>query len=442
MKNKLKILIIPSDNHNYDLRMVIGLRDAFIEMGYLAHSLNQNLSPYQVYQYLLKNNFNIVIHINGSRSPEYILPNNIRYISWVQDVFPLSKPDYINSLTCDDILYTLGPAHSLGLDVNSNIFSDILYTGVSRDTVDKFSIKIKSLDFSLCGFIPKKINISDYFYRDLIYIFYRLFSGFFSLSRSEEFILFRYYIPGKNVNEVIELVSNLYNPLTGSLDISYLSSAIKKYLSESLFKDMDPFKESHILIKPVNTNNFLIENLYYKIHKRFNRNNLFNFVDYFSQTYPRAIDRILLGKMVLKISTNTEFYGTGWDSYPEFSKYSKGFLSHQYSLIDVYQKTRINLTNNTHGIGLHHRILECMAVGGFFVTHKSKSDLNTGGLYEYFEPNINYGEYTHDTFEENLKYWLSSEESRNKIAYLNHEIITSKHMWVNRAHKIINDLNL
>jgi len=84
-------------------------------------------------------------------------------------------------------------------------------------------------------------------------------------------------------------------------------------------------------------------------------------INYYAQTYPRLLDRVTLINEILQVSNSLELYGPGWNTHPSFNKYHKGIINDQNKLLDIYLRSRINLANNTHGLGLHSRTLECMA---------------------------------------------------------------------------------
>ena len=68
-----------------------------------------------------------------------------------------------------------------------------------------------------------------------------------------------------------------------------------------------------------------------------------------------------------------------------FKNYYMHNIEDQVELANVYHSTMVNLYNNTHGFGLHQRVLECMSVGGFIMMHPSKSDQLPGGVLTSFE---------------------------------------------------------
>ncbi|NVO04858.1 MAG: glycosyltransferase family 1 protein [Rhodoferax sp.] len=164
-------------------------------------------------------------------------------------------------------------------------------------------------------------------------------------------------------------------------------------------------------------------------------------VNYFAREYPRFLDRKMLIQLALQVSRSLELYGPGWNMHPEFRPYTKGIIDTQIELLDVYSRTRITLANNTHGLGLHSRTLECMAVGGFVLTHKSPHDFKPGGMQTSFEPNVHYGVFTPDTFQQEAQRWLTDDVGRVKVGQRAAAIIRQKHCWHHRAQQILDDLD-
>ena len=152
------------------------------------------------------------------------------------------------------------------------------------------------------------------------------------------------------------------------------------------------------------------------------------------------LERAALVRATLKLSRSLELYGTSWDKYSEFQAYYRGMVEDPYVLLSIFQRSRINLANNTHGLGLHSRTLECMAVGGFIFTHTSPHDDKPGGMLTSFDPDIHYGVYTPETFQENAKRWLKDASGRKRAGELAAMVIREKHMWSHRAQQIVDDL--
>ena len=60
-----------------------------------------------------------------------------------------------------------------------------------------------------------------------------------------------------------------------------------------------------------------------------------------------------------------------WTNYSEFEAFSSDHISSEKELFSIYKKTKINLDNNTHGLGMHSKTFEIM-INGFFCVTKIK----------------------------------------------------------------------
>jgi hypothetical protein len=106
----------------------------------------------------------------------------------------------------------------------------------------------------------------------------------------------------------------------------------------------------------------------------------------------------------------------------------------------AFRRSRLNLANNTHGLGLHSRTLECMAGGGFIFSHASPRDSKPGGMHTALEPDVHHGMYTPDNFQEEALRWLKDGERRRSAGARAATLIRQKHLWRHRAEQILEDL--
>ena len=110
----------------------------------------------------------------------------------------------------------------------------------------------------------------------------------------------------------------------------------------------------------------------------FNQLSLFNLplhnaISWCCREYPRYLDRIDLINLCVSINDKIALAGKGWE-LSEFNKFHQGIIS-MHELSKFYQNAKINLCNNTHGVGIAQtRILEIMMSGQFVFSHKSKFD--------------------------------------------------------------------
>ena len=64
----------------------------------------------------------------------------------------------------------------------------------------------------------------------------------------------------------------------------------------------------------------------------------------------------------------------------KFSKIFTWSNKRQKKIEKIFYSSKINLTNNTHGLALHSRVIECMACEGFVMSHNSPRDNTHGGF--------------------------------------------------------------
>ena len=135
---------------------------------------------------------------------------------------------------------------------------------------------------------------------------------------------------------------------------------------------------------------------------------MFNYIDteifnqlipFFTTEYSRFLDRIELARLLSKHSINFGLFGKDWTSYTEFESFSSDHISSEKELFSIYKKTKINLYNNTHGLGMHSKTFEIMINGGFFALPKSKKNFLKGGINEHFNENEHFVTFSPEKFD-------------------------------------------
>ena len=469
--NLYKILIVPNVRAAYDGRMVRDFAIAFNQLGHQAQALKSPLLPSDLSLYVSEGSFDVVLEINRVRNHNYQLPKNVRYISWFQDVFPGDKKLTKDDIQDQDIFYTLGDSKVLGINAeNVDCFKSSLFTGVSDEVLKFKSPSFDKIDFSMCGFIPAPLTNIKNPDVDIIWYIDKIVKSFPLLGRTRLANLIRRaifrgrlpvdYLPYSLLMNVRDIMESNYQPLRGDLDIHKLSRALdivlmsyierpnikkkskkiykKTSLFEKLMKDYSIGSDLALKKKSVQYR-FFVSLLLKSRHTNFDKYS--EIVDYFSQTYPRLLDRQYYINEILKVSEDIELYGLNWNLYPKYAQFYHGNLNNQEDLFTVYQKSCMNLCNNTHGLGLHSRTLECMGVGGFIFMHSSPNENLPGGMLTAFEPGIHYGSFDHDDIQEQARYWLYNSRRRTIICAQAKKIIADKHTWRDRAKQVINDLN-
>jgi hypothetical protein len=399
--------------------MVGGLAAGFIELGYEAIALPSPMSAEKIGDIAEQVGADVVMQVNRFRPFDPPLPPHIRHIAWFQDVFPDTSHDLNATERHGDIVYALGDANVLGLNVELPCFLGSLVTGVDPRLVkDSRGAPSQPVDFSLCGYIPaplvfepsRKSQLAWYLNERVDRI--PLIGDSWTVRQLRSRLLQRYlhrgYVPYPLATALREATTALYRPLRGELDIRVLSGELRSAV--------EPYAN-------LGTNN-----------------GVERFINMLTYDYPRLLDRVALIRAALEVSQSLELYGPGWDKHEQFRAYHKGTVNDPYALLSIFRRSRINLANNTHGLGLHSRTLECMAVGGFVFMHRSPHDESPGGMLTAFEPDVHYGAYTPETFREQATRWLRDEAGRIKVGAQAAAIIREKHLWRHRAQQIVEDL--
>ena len=456
-KNPLKILITPNYPAPYDQRMVNGLAAGFHAIGHQALALPAPISAVEVAQKCKELSIDVVIQVNRTRHPEVELPPKVRYISWFQDVFPGTMSGFAEGFRGSDILYALGDAGVLGLDAQLPCYVGSLVSGVDKTVIDYCpKAKLEPVDFSLCGFIPTSPVILTYNFRSDVLALIRCnpwLGALRVIAITRKALLGRYLRSFSAHNKafitMMETVRSSYHPLRGELDIHKLTQAMREATASEDVSSGEGQHQSGGLLARLNHYAQYLAGWYRGKRDRAHQNSIPDFralspfeksINYFAREYPRLLDRETLINGVLRVSDSLELYGPGWNMHPEFNSYAKGVIDTQDGLLDVYRRSRINLANNTHGLGLHSRTLECMAVGGFVFTHESPHDNKPGGMLTSFEPGVHYGVFTPENLHEEAHRWLADDARRTQVGRQAAEVVRQRHCWHHRAQQILEDL--
>lgn len=441
----LKFLLVPNVSNSYDLRMMENLGR---ELSAFGHSVS--ISSHKERQYIevaCRLNPDVVIAVNKTRPQNFEFKNTVRFLSWYQDVFPKTSQGLI--LREGDILYTLGTASQLGLETEGlPVLVKQLFTGVNES--NRYSVCEPIWDFSLCGGLPVDIT-SLIVERDsrtpirgsLSILLAKIRRGL----RGQNFLgLFHDdYVLG----HCAEIVRNLYVPLEGGLDIHLIYKAVRQNLAERGLQNdrIDQFLLG--VINRVPTVLLRLVALPHQILKLKNKHNQFldketqddEISSWFAQTYPRIIDRELLIMVASEVSRNIAIFGTFMDVHAFSKPYFKGIIDSEEGLAKVYASSKVNLGNNTHGLGLHSRNLGVMAAGGYLLHHRSKNPVS-GSLENEFEEGIHYDGYSGvDELKEKLRVALANSVRRKKLGHTAQKFVYSKHTWKHRAEQILADLD-
>lgn len=469
MSKSKRILITPNVASPYDQRMVQGLAGGFNRLGHFAGAMPTPLSGRELRRLCQSLSIDTVVQVNRTRDLDEPLPKGVRHVAWFQDVFPETLQGFGENFQTDDILYTLGDPLVLGLITSVPCRVGSLFTGVDDTTLNfKQQGIVQDIDMSLCGALPPPITLESNLYADLLWYVDKLIEKIPLLGRSKAIWAVRRlvfskrlpvdFLPYSALVAIVHLVEGFYRPLRGELDIHTLSRAM--YDVVHAFSDgLARFQE-----RPSAQEVALLSKLLKPHVVRFNgrqdfKARLFRFlakeggyfasdglspeakaISYFAQSYPRIMDRRLAIQLASRVTDSLELYGPGLAAHDFTRPWYKGDIDKLDDLLSVYCRSKINLHTNTHGLGLHSRTIECMAVGGFIFMHDSPHDTKAGGMLTEFEPNVHYGLYTVENFHEEALRWLKDTEGRRRIGMKAAERIRERHCWHHRARQIIEDL--
>lgn len=412
----MKILMIPAVANRYDQIMNEHFAVELRELGAEVHLLLGPVRPGALRRLCLEYNYDVVFRVNSGRSDKVELPKNIRHVSWFQDFHYITQRKELKVVHDDDIIYFLGDAGSMGLRKKLACKVSHMYTGVIGEGMP-ISPDGAPADYSLslAGFIPPPRDpalksggepVFEQWLRAPVRIprwIYKRASG-----GDSQYKPWR-HAPGM-VSEYQAVTEAMHEPLSGSLDVYKIVAELLK-VSRRYYPSWLPV--SYMC-----------------------RDDLV----YFSTHYPRMLDRLHLVRRAMLISSKLVLFGPGWNQYPEFAPFAKGVIQDTRQLYRIFQKSRLNLANNTHGLGLHSRTLECMHAGGVIMMHTSPHDNHEGGMHRHFEPNVHYISFDRSNFEEVARKWLRDADARRKMGIAARAIVLERHQWRHRAKQLLDDL--
>lgn len=151
----------------------------------------------------------------------------------------------------------------------------------------------------------------------------------------------------------------------------------------------------------------------------------------------RMVNRHRLLQSVVKFSHSLRIYGPGhWRDWPDYAPYHQGFLGDPHQVRRVYQTTRINLHE---GVGIHFRVFDCLAAGGFLFYMQDVDDQNGVGIQEFFEPNRHYIPVTEGDFAEKAAFYLARPALCQRLGQEAARLVHGRDTWGHRARQILAD---
>ncbi len=420
-KKNLRFLLIPFKVSDYDLKQLKKIKKTLKILNVQSQIFDQKYSEEQLKIFLKNNSFDIIFAINKGR-PNW-LNKKIRFISWFQD-FYFDSDSLLENFLESDIVYFYASPEAFEVSKKLNCFTSMLYPGI--DDEHKSSILAQHgenynlindyqvLDFSICGYMPCSLLVPHYESHFRNYSFkenhlndQRINNWFSKLTHKNEkkysIDIYKEFIVDLQI-----IVETNYVPLSGDLQVKKIALKIKKKILEKF--------------------NYINSTLFNQI------------IPFLSTDYARFLDRIELARLLSKHSFNFGIFGEEWSSYPEFELFVGNHISKESELYEIYKKSKINLYNNTHGLGMHSKVFEVMLNGAFLAIPKSKKNFLRGGINEEFNENEHFVTYTSEQFDDLIENWMFDTKKRIEVGENARKLVLSKHTWKKRIEKILKDI--
>lgn len=170
-------------------------------------------------------------------------------------------------------------------------------------------------------------------------------------------------------------------------------------------------------------------------------------IDYFSQVYPRIIDRQFLIKAASAVTESFLIWSNS-DELTVSKPYYAGNLTSERDLRDAYATCKIQLHANNHGLALHSRVLEALACKSLVFIHSSgERDSKPGGIDDLAQVRDGIRVYTHENIHEKLSEELFNFSSdtylkeQEKKLQKTQQFVLENHTWDRRGEQIVKDLH-
>lgn len=422
MQKKLKILLVPNFSTRYDLKILRYLAAELSNLGcdceVSLHPLTSNKIYYTIdsIAYKLKKTekevyreirADVLLEINRFRSK--YLNKKITHINWIQDL-PKREFRYLERIQNNSIHYLYGSPAFFGLDKKKLNFKNqkILFAGYSPKNSnlvrsEKYDINLlgyMSTIFEVCGskddyFFGTHQNLSQKSILSLVckqilrkpFILINILKGL-SLNLPSK------YFVSNEFKSLLQIIREKYDPLTGNLNMNMFGK-----------------KE-----------NYFIEEL----------------KNYLLLEYPRYKDRLVLFNLIKTLDPKYKkiVAGPNWKNYfPEYE-----FVKDPKDELEIFSKSKITIHNNTHGLGLHPRIFECIACGSFPFMHATVHNCEEGALDKVLEPDRHFGLFSKENLVESIESWVNDHDKRRRGVLEAQKIMESCHTWKKRAEQVLIDL--
>ena len=160
-------------------------------------------------------------------------------------------------------------------------------------------------------------------------------------------------------------------------------------------------------------------------------------VSFIGTAYGKRVEYI---KYLIKSGVDVAVFGAGWNKYFDIRSRWGGYLSSK-GMVDIINQSRINLnflwtSKDEKKTTIKGRTMEIAACCAFQLSNFTE-EFDNYGFLDGDNINVFLGK---DDLVKKIKYYLSHEDEREKIAETAYQFVSKNHVWKNRFENIFNIL--
>lgn len=369
---------------NVYLDQLFGLKRGFEKAGVETYVGTQLLDPQVLKTFIRHYHPDVLLEINRTRSKLPELPRSITHVAWIQD-YRFQGELLIGERSQSDVTFFIIEPTILGYQYDGH--QGVLSPGVNEAVF--FPEELKTLsDFSFLGYIPSPITEEE---RSRLLI----------ADDAEKSV-------SVSFGQVVDGLMGRPEMLQGNFDYWKIHAAIHEVVENLTGKPLAEPLPQEVL-------------------------------GFFDERLVRILERRAVLQALLRVSTSFRIFGPNtWKSWPDFEPYYGQYLDDQADMRRVFQSTCVNL--HSSGLGMHFRVLDCMASGGVVLVNETPRQSQPGGLAQHFEPGGHYVPYTPGNVDEIARELLFNESRCKKIAKAAANEVLARHTWTHRAKQILSVL--
>lgn len=376
----------------YDYFMLSGLAMGFSQAGVEVVFLPWFLGADALAAFCHSYRPDAILDINRTRNHAEGLPLSVRHIAWIQDP-PHHRTGQAPGFD-SDLTYFISCPDMIGYAPDRDVRWGLLYTGVDQRTAFPSDSPPES-DFSIVGFIPPPYRRHE--------LYPQICPG-----------------TGRTFGAAFDAYTERYREAIAHTATAPVTHDEVMALFHASFRETMhcDFRELSLPRETVEAVEFVVITMISRVHGRHR-----------------------MADIALRVSTSLRIYGPphGWQQWPEYSPYFRGYLAKHGDVCQVLRTTRLNLHNNMNGFSMHSRVLDSMACGAPILVESSRYDDAECGIAQHFEPGVHFLPFTFDTLEDVARHWLADTASRDRMGREASRAVLAKHTWKARAQQVIKD---